>query len=88
MAYVTTNQPAMLKDRIGGGGAVWDYSSADPIATVTGASYITDGKALGMKVGDTLMVYDTETPMLYTTFVSAVADAGATLVLATATAAA
>lgn len=88
MAYATSNPPALLQDRIGGGGAAWSYSSADPIATVTAASYITNGQALGLKVGDSVVVYDMDTPMSYIAFVSAVSAAGATLALATATASA
>lgn len=87
MAYSNSNPPALLQDRVGGGGAVWSYISADPIATATGASYITNGDDLGMKVGDAVMLYDTGTPKSYVAFVSAVSSAGATLVLSTATAA-
>ena len=34
MAYATSNPPALLQDRIMGGGAVWSYISADARATV------------------------------------------------------
>ena len=86
MAYATTNPPALLQDRIGGGGAAWSYSSSDLIAAA--ANYITNGKALGMKVGDAVVVYNTTLPMSYSAFVSAVTASGATLKLATATASA
>ncbi|WP_380238622.1 hypothetical protein [Klebsiella michiganensis] len=88
MAYATTNPPALLQDRIGGGGAAWSYSSSDLIAAVTAANYITNGKALGMKVGDAVVVYNTTLPMSYSAFVSAVTASGAMLKLATATASA
>lgn len=59
MAYATSNPPALMMDRIGGGNAVWSYASTDALATVDGAGYITNGGALGMKVGDIVFVNDT-----------------------------
>lgn len=85
MAYSTDTPPVMLIDRIGGGMAVFGYSSADAIATVIGAGYITNGESLGMAVGDLVHVYDTATPMMYTCYVSAVSTT-ATLAVASAVA--
>jgi hypothetical protein len=59
MAYVTSNPPALLVQRIGGGRAVWLYSSADAKAVVDTSGYFTDGHALGMRDGDLLLAYDT-----------------------------
>ncbi len=52
MAYATSNPPALLQDRIMGGGAVWSYISADARATVVGSGYFSNGRSLGMKLGD------------------------------------
>lgn len=64
MTYATTNPPAMVWSVIGGIASqrMWIYTSADAIATVNTAAYITNGALLGMKVGDTVIVRDTATP--------------------------
>jgi hypothetical protein len=61
MVYSTSNPPALETQAIAGP-RKWRYTSADPIATVNTAGYITNGVALGMKVGDTVEVRDTATP--------------------------
>jgi hypothetical protein len=43
---------------------VWTYSSADAAATVAGASYFSNGVALGMKLNDLVIVIDTATPLI------------------------
>lgn len=62
MAYSVTNPPALVTQRIGDGPAVWIYKSADDDATTNGASYYSNGVALGMRVGDIVLVVDTATP--------------------------
>lgn len=57
------------------GGTVWTYKSSDPITTVIGSSYFSNGFAIGMRVSDTVMVLDTVTPALSFAFVSAVTTA-------------
>lgn len=42
-----------------GGGNIWGYMSSDPVATVVGASYFTDGGNRGMKLGDIVFSRDT-----------------------------
>lgn len=42
-----------------GGGTIWGYTSSDPVATVTGSSYFTDGWNLGMRIGDPVFIRDT-----------------------------
>lgn len=60
MTYATTNPPRLMVQNIGGVVPnLWTYSSTDATATVDGASYITNGGALGMKVGDIVLVNDT-----------------------------
>lgn len=74
MAYATSNPPAMVTQSIAGPRR-WLYTSADPIATVNNAGYITNGYQLGMRVGDTVEVRDTATP---TTSLCSVITANAT----------
>jgi len=52
------------------GGNVWKYTSADPIATVVGAGYFTNG--VGMRLYDIVWVIDSTLGRMYPTFVSAV----------------
>lgn len=89
MAYATTNPPMLTL--AGGltrgnpnananeatGINIWSYVSADAAATVNGAGYITNGDALGMKVGDIVNGRDTATPKTYISYVSAVTAGGA-----------
>jgi hypothetical protein len=70
MAYSTSNPPALDVQAINGP-RKWTYSSTDPIATVNTSGYFTNGDALGMKVGDVVVVTDTATP---TTSLAVVAD--------------
>jgi len=61
MAYAVTNPPALVKQRVGGGvgGAEWRYVSTDAIATVMGDNYFSNGVALGMTIGDLVVVVNT-----------------------------
>ena len=64
MAYATTNPPHMISQTFGNQGpALWSYSDTDPIATVAGSSYFSDGDALGLKVGDVMLVLETDTTL-------------------------
>ena len=49
-----------IVDRIGGGPALWYYSSTDAHGTVAGASYFSDGVSFGMRVNDVVIVVDTD----------------------------
>ena len=80
MAYATTNPPNKLVAGTldgTGGPAIWAYVSADAIATVKGASYFSNGDALGMKVGDFILVYDTGTPAFSSGWIKTVTAGGA-----------
>jgi hypothetical protein len=45
----------------------WDYSSTDAGSAVDASGYITNAKALGMKVGDIVRVTDTDaSPVIVT----------------------
>lgn len=73
MTYATTNPPQLLLQSIGNGTpARWSYTSADVAATVDGSGYITNGGALGMKVGDLVEVRDTATPLTTSHYVVSV----------------
>jgi hypothetical protein len=62
MAYSTSAPPRLIAGSLTGAGQLWLYSSADAIATVNTSGYFSNGAALGMKVGDTVIVRDTATP--------------------------
>lgn len=88
MTYATSNPPnkiAMGTIDGTGGPAIWSYVSADGISTVKGADYFSNGSALGMKVGDFILVYDTGTPAFSSGFVKTVTAGGAASLSATVT---
>lgn len=58
--YSTSSPPALVAQRIGGGGQIWDYRSVDASTAVDAANYFTNGQSLGMLAGATLFVYDTD----------------------------
>lgn len=67
MAYSTSNPPFLLFPNFDSSNPrVWGYKSADAAATVRVSGYITNGGALGMKVGDLVFVWDTATPLVTT----------------------
>ena len=59
MSYATTNPPVQVASSFGGGPALWMYNSTDAHGTVEGADYFSNGDALGMKVGDCVIVQKT-----------------------------
>lgn len=71
MAYSTSNPPRLVTPsftNVSGEIGRWDYSSTDISTAVDASGYITNAKALGMKVGDIVTVVDTDaTPVLVTT---------------------
>lgn len=83
MAYATTNPPKLMIPRMGTGTALWAYTSTDVHTTVVGADYFSNGDALGMEVGDVIMV-SKSTATVGTTihYVSAVTAGGAATVAA------
>jgi len=92
MAYSTSNRPYQIVAAVAGGfnvgssnsgGNVWAYRSTDPLNTVTGTSYFSDGHKLGMRVGDIVQIVEHTTAFvpsrLHAACVSAVTTgAGAT----------
>lgn len=61
MAY-SKNNLALIAEGIGGFGSRFQYTSADPIATVNTSGYFSDGYNMGMRIGDSIEVRDTATP--------------------------
>lgn len=76
MTYATSNSPALIAESVGGGASVWLYKSADDDDTVNGTDYFTNGEALGMQVGDIVLVIDTTTPKASVHYVSAIDSDG------------
>lgn len=61
MAYSTATPPRLLMQGVGGVGPnFWTYRNTDADTAVDGASYITNGGDLGMKVGDILFYTKTD----------------------------
>lgn len=80
MAYSASNPPVCVSARVGAGPALWIYNSADVHTDVDAAAYFTNGKKLGMKVGDHVIVGKTTATIGSTLhFVTTVADAGVTV---------
>jgi hypothetical protein len=78
MTYATTNPPALVSQRVGAdGGAVWIYKDGDPIGTVTGADYISNGDDLGMVAGDRVIHIDETTGQTTEMQVASVTSGGA-----------
>ena len=81
MAYVATNPPVLMVSRIGEGPALWIYNSEDVHTDVDADGYFTNGDALGMQVGDMVLVGKTTATIGATVhYVSAVAEGGAATV--------
>lgn len=76
MTYSVDNPPALIAEMVGGAGSVWLYKSADDDGTVNGSDYFSNGEALGMQVGDPVIVIDTTTPLVSLCFVSAIDSDG------------
>jgi len=56
MPYATTNPPNQVASAVGNGPALWIYNSTDVHTDVDAADYFSNGDALGMKVGDMVLV--------------------------------
>lgn len=79
MAYSTSSPPRLMVPAMNAQGPqVWAYSSADTDDTVNGASYFSNGVALGMNVGDLVIVYDTATPKVSMCYVASLSSTAAT----------
>lgn len=83
MAYVTTNPPIQMVQGVGAAPSLWVYTSTDVHTDVNAADYFSNGSALGMKVGDVVLVSKSTTTIGTTIhYVSAVTAGGAATVAA------
>lgn len=56
MAYSVSIPPVCVTPRMGSGPALWIYNSEDVHTAVDETGYFTNGHALGMRVGDMVLV--------------------------------
>lgn len=81
MAYAITNPPRLICESVGAeGGNMFLYTDGDPLATVLGADYFSDGHDLGIRVNDVIMFVDETLGQTYNLFVSASTAGGASTV--------
>lgn len=85
MSYATTNPPYVLVPSIGAKPALWGYSSTDDTTVSIATGYFTDGKALGMKVDDFILLTMSSSNALAFGKVTAVSSTGATVTTGTLT---
>lgn len=84
MSYATSNPPALISGPLTGAGKLWAYRSTDVATDVDAADYFSNGDALGMEVGDVVIVCDTDTSTTMTFHrVTAVTAGGAATVSGT-----
>lgn len=78
MAYSTSNPPQCLVPGMGTQPSLWVYTSTDVHTDVDAANYFSDGDALGLKVGD-IMIVSKSSATIGTTihYVTAVTAGGA-----------
>lgn len=68
MAYSTSAPPVLVScGPLTGSGQVWYHSSADATAAFDASGFITNGGALGMRVGDIVIHRDTTSTTTATT---------------------
>lgn len=79
MSYSTTIPPKCVLPGVGGGPALWVYTSADARTTVEGAGYFTNATDLGLKLGDIVIVVYTTGYATTIHAVSAVSAGAATI---------
>lgn len=81
MSYSTSNPPQLVADRMNGGKALWIYVHTDIHTDVDATDYFSDGAALGMKVGDAVLVGKSDATIGYTIhYVTTVTAGGAATV--------
>ncbi len=63
MTYSTSNPPKLLVgsfSNVSGESSIWNYSSTNTAADINTDGFFTNGKSLGMKVGDVVQCTDTD----------------------------
>lgn len=76
MAYSVALPPKCIFPSVGNAPALWIYNSVDVHTDVDAADYFTNGTALGMKVGDIVIVAKTTATIGATLHVVITATAG------------
>jgi hypothetical protein len=61
MAGYSNSGLSCIAQGVSGGPSLYVYSSVDAHGTVEGAGYFSDGVTFGMKVGDIVIVVDSDT---------------------------
>jgi hypothetical protein len=61
MAYGSSNPPVLLGDQPIAGPKLWHYVSSHTRVVAAASEFISNGKALGMGVGDHIYVHETGT---------------------------
>lgn len=85
MAYdAAVSQPTLVSQSIAANG-IWIYVSADVSTDVDASDYFTNGKALGMKVGDIVHVIESDNSYLHTVHSVTVVDADGNATVSAAT---
>lgn len=78
MAYSTSNPPVRANEApLTGAGQLWISASPDAQAVVNTSGFITNGGALGMKVGDIVQHRDTSTGIVTNHLVVSISPTGA-----------
>jgi hypothetical protein len=65
MAYSTASPPRLVVSAIGSTPQDWSYTNTDADSTVYAAGYISNGQKLGMRKGDRVAYYKSDTPGYY-----------------------
>lgn len=80
MVYSTAEPPALTAGPLAGlGGQRWVFFTNDTPATVAGASYFTNGVALGMRLGDEVLIINKTTFVIATARVITIASRAVTV---------
>lgn len=83
MAYSTSNPPALIAGPLARGsnldGRLWQYTSADNLATVSASGYFSNGYDLGIRAGDVIMCVDNDGVAKFTLFVTADSSSAETI---------
>lgn len=77
MAYDVANPPKLVVPGVGSGPGIWIYADTDAHTDIDADDYFSDGDLIGMKEGDALLYFDTDTDTSTIHFVRTPVTAGA-----------
>jgi len=77
MAYDVANPPKLVVAHVGDGPGVWIYADTDAHTAIDADDYFSDGDDIGMRLGDALLYFDTDTDTSTIHFVRTPVTAGA-----------